>query len=120
VGKQRAAHATATQKAASDAEPQQPALSTSAFAFAFDVLAFVLVFAFILAPLAQEVEENRLWGDAEIKHDDLVMGAGHARRTASHCPPRMPAVDASYASRRCRPSNYGKRLVLRQGQVPFG
>ena len=61
MGKQRPAHATATQKAASDEEPQQPALSTSAFAFAFDalVLAFVLVFAFLLAPLAQEMEENR-------------------------------------------------------------
>jgi hypothetical protein len=59
MGKQRPAHATATQDPASDEEPQQPALYTSAFGFAFVVLVLAFVFAFILAALAQEMEENR-------------------------------------------------------------
>jgi ABC-type Fe3+ transport system permease subunit len=57
MGEQRAAHAAATQKPASDEEPEHPALSTSAFRFVVLVLAFVL--AFLLAALTQNMGEDR-------------------------------------------------------------
>jgi heme/copper-type cytochrome/quinol oxidase subunit 2 len=59
MGKQRSAHPAATQKPASDQEPEHPALSASAFAFAFVVLILAFVFAFLLAALAQNMGEDR-------------------------------------------------------------
>jgi NADH:ubiquinone oxidoreductase subunit 3 (subunit A) len=56
---QCAAHATATQKAASNEEPQQPALPASAFPFVLVVLALILVFVVTRAALTQEMEEDR-------------------------------------------------------------
>jgi heme/copper-type cytochrome/quinol oxidase subunit 2 len=55
MGEQRTPHAAATQKPASDEEPQHAAIS--AFPFAFLVIPFVL--AFLFAALAQNMGEDR-------------------------------------------------------------
>jgi uncharacterized membrane protein len=69
MGKQRAAHATATQNAASDEEPQHAAFPASAFsasAFLIIIVAFVLVP--VLATFAHEMGEERPAHAAPAQH----------------------------------------------------
>ena len=59
MGKQCAAHAAATQKPASDEEPEHPALPTSTSTLAFIVLVLAIVLVPLLAALAQKMGEDR-------------------------------------------------------------
>jgi hypothetical protein len=65
MSEQRPTHAAASQEAASDQEAQHAALPALPFVLT-DVLVFVLVF--VLAPLAQQMGEERATNAAPAKH----------------------------------------------------